>query len=150
MAQLDTAKTVVTEEIERLEHHSDTAFNSVNRLFEELAELLEKKRLEMISEVRRRKTEKVRVLEEQLQQIQSEKSGVATDLTSCKSNYLELRLREARIRDLNAKLEAIRSGQVWSHFTAETFSLFPGNFPSRGRILTWSLRGVRDCQPLTF
>ena len=108
MAQLDTAKTVVTEEIERLEQHSDTAFNSVNRLFEELAELLEKKRVEMISEVRRRKTEKVRALEEQLQQIQSEKSGVATELTSCKSNYLELRLREARLCDLTAKLETIR------------------------------------------
>ena len=142
MAQLDTAKTVVTEEMERLEQHSDTAFNSVNRLFEELAELLEKKRVEMISEVRRRKTEKVRVLEEQLLQIQSEKCGVASELTSAKSNYLELRLREARICDLNAKLESIRSGPgLTSHFTAGTFSFFPENFPIRERIRTWSLRG---------
>ena len=135
MAQLDTAKTVVTEEIERLEHHSDTAFNSVNRLFEELAELLEKKRLEMISEVRRRKTEKVRVLEEQLQQIQSEKSGVATDLTSCKSNYLELRLREARIRDLNAKLETIRSGQVCLTSLPKHSVCFQETFRAAGEFL---------------
>lgn len=107
-AKLDTAKTVVTEEIERLEQHSDTAFNSVNRLFEELGEQLEKARLEMISEVRRRRTEKVGVLEQQLQQIQAEKASVATELTSSKSNYLELRLREARLCDLTAKLETIR------------------------------------------
>ena len=108
MTQLDTAKTVVTEEMERLEQHSDTAFNSVNRLFEELAEVMEKKRMEMISEVRRRKTEKVRVLEQQLEQIQSEKCWVATELSSSKSPHLQLRLREGRISDLNAKLESIR------------------------------------------
>ena len=130
------------EELERLEQHGDTAFNSVNRLFEELAELLEKKRLEVISEVRRRKTEKMRVLEHQLDQIQTEKAGLATELTSSRSNHLELRLREARICDLNAKLESIRSGPgLTSHFTAGTFSFFPENFPIRERIRTWSLRG---------
>ena len=135
MAQLDTAKTVVTEEIERLEQHSDTAFNSVNRLFEELAEVLEKKRLEMISEVRRRKTEKVRVLEDQLRQIQSEKSGVATELTSSKSNYLELGLREARLCDLNTKLERIRWALVWSDFTAKHSASFQTTFRAAGEFL---------------
>ena len=94
--------------MERLEAHSDTAFNSVNRLFEELAEALEKQMLEVMSEVRRRKTEKERVLEQQLGQIQSEKSWVAAQLSSSKSNYLEPRLREGRISELNAKLESIR------------------------------------------
>ena len=43
------ANNIVTEEIDRLEHLSDAAFNSVNRLFEELGEILEKKRLEMLT-----------------------------------------------------------------------------------------------------
>ena len=97
------------EELERLEQHGDTAFNSVNRLFEELAELLEKKRLEVISEVRRRKTEKVRVLEQQLDQIQSEKSWLAAELSASKARSLHLRQRDGRVvSQLTAKLESIR------------------------------------------
>ena len=137
--KLDTARTVVTEEMERLELHSDTAFNSVNRLFEELGEAVEKARLEMISEVRRRKTEKLRVLQHQLDQIQSERSGLAAPLQSSRS------LVEARVSDLNVKLETIRSGQVRSAFTVETFIFFPENFPSRERIPTWSLRERAPC-----
>ena len=99
----------MTEEMERLEANSDTAFNSVNRLFEELAELLEKKRLEVISEVRRRKTEKVRVLEQQLDQIQSEKSWLAAELSASKARSLHLRQRDGRVvSQLTAKLESIR------------------------------------------
>ena len=50
--QLNAANAIVGEEIDRLENLSDAAFNSVNRLFEELGEILEKKRQEMIADVR--------------------------------------------------------------------------------------------------
>ena len=82
----------MTEELERLDRLSDSAHNSVNRLFEELAEVLEKKRLEVISDVKRRRTEKRRVLEQQLTQIQSQRSSVGTDLTSLKSENLHLKV----------------------------------------------------------
>ena len=64
---------MVNEEIDRLEHLADAAFNSVNRLFEELGDIMEKKRIEVIGDVRRRKDEKKHVLEQQLKQIEAEK-----------------------------------------------------------------------------
>ena len=104
--QLNNATAIVNEEIDRLEHLSDAAFNSVNRLFEEISETLEKKRLEMISDVRRRKEEKKNVLEEQLKDIEAERSDINTNLTSIK--HLELANVTQRINDLNQKLDCIR------------------------------------------
>lgn len=104
--QLNNATAIVNEEIDRLEHLSDAAFNSVNRLFEEISETLEKKRLEMISDVRRRKEEKKKVLEEQLKDIEAERSDINTNLTSIK--HLELANVTQRINDLNQKLDCIR------------------------------------------
>ena len=93
--QLDSAELAVTEELKRLDQLTGTACNSVNRLFEELAEVLEKKRLEMISDVRRRRTEKSQVLEQQLKQIQSQRSHLATDLSGAKSNNLDMKVRHS-------------------------------------------------------
>ena len=104
--QLNNATAIVNEEIDRLEYLSDAAFNSVNRLFEEISETLEKKRLEMISDVRRRKEEKKNVLEEQLKDIEAERSDINTNLTSIK--HLELANVTQRINDLNQKLDCIR------------------------------------------
>ena len=83
----------VSEELERLEQLTNTAYNSVNRLFEELAEVLEKKRLEVISDVRRRRTEKRQALEKQREQILVEKSSVAAELTAAKCPSLDLKVR---------------------------------------------------------
>ena len=100
------ANNIVTEEIDRLEHLSDAAYNSVNRLFEELGEILEKKRLEMIADVRRRKNEKRKVLEQQLAEIESQKSDINTNLSSVK--HMELSFVTNRITELNSKLDCIR------------------------------------------
>jgi len=103
--KLTGANNIVTEEIDRLEHLSDAAFNSVNRLFEELGEILEKKRLEMIADVRRRKNEKRKVLEQQLAEIESQKSDINTNLSSVK--HMELSFVTNRITELNSKLDCI-------------------------------------------
>ena len=89
-----------------MEHLSDAAFNSVNRLFEELGEILEKKRLEIMSDVRRRKEEKKMVLQQQLKQIEAESNNVSTQSLSTKQ--MELLHLPTRIQDLNSKLEHLR------------------------------------------
>ena len=105
--QLSTANAIVNEEIERLENLSDAAFNSVNRLFEELGEIVEKKRLEMIADVRRRKNEKRKVLEQQLKEIEAQKSDININLSAIK--HLDLQNVSLKIADLNSKLDCIRS-----------------------------------------
>ena len=98
------ANNIVTEEIDRLEHLSDAALNSVNRLFEELGEILEKKRLEMIADVRRRKNEKRKVLEQQLAEIESQNS----DFKVASLKQMELSGVTNKIADLNLQLERTR------------------------------------------
>ena len=98
------ANNIVTEEIDRLEHLSDAALNSVNRLFEELGEILEKKRLEMIADVRRRKNEKRKVLEQQLAEIESQNS----DFKVASLKQMELSGVTNKIANLNLQLERTR------------------------------------------
>ena len=149
--QLDSAELAVTEELKRLDQLTGTACNSVNRLFEELAEVLEKKRLEMISDVRRRRTEKSQVLEQQLKQIQSQRSHLATDLSGAKSNNLDMKVRWRHPHYPHVKLIIIRmcrvrsvsstpgwtvSGREGSNITRSHSHPFLANFPSRERTPT--------------
>ena len=104
--KLHSASTIVKEELDRLEHLSDAAFNSVNRLFEELGEILEKKRLEIMSDVRRRKEEKKMVLQQQLKEIEAESNDLSGQSLSTKQ--MELLQLPSRIQDLNSKLDCLR------------------------------------------
>ena len=148
---MDSAELAVTEELKRLDQLTGTACNSVNRLFEELAEVLEKKRLEMISDVRRRRTEKSQVLEQQLKQIQSQRSHLATDLSGTKSNNLDMKVRRRHSHNPHVKLIIIRmcrvrsvsstpgwtvSGREGSNITRSHSQPFLANFPSRERTPT--------------
>jgi len=105
-SKLNAADSIVNEEIDRLEHLADAAFNSVNRLFEELGDVMEKKRIEVIADVRRRKDEKKHVLEQQLKEIEAEKSDVQTNITTIK-HQVDVKNVTTRIGELNSKLEAI-------------------------------------------
>ena len=141
----------MTEELKRLDQLTGTACNSVNRLFEELAEVLEKKRLEMISDVRRRRTEKSQVLEQQLKQIQSQRSHLATDLSGAKSNNLDMKVRHShnrhvkliiirmcRVRSVSSTPGWTVSGREGSNITRSHSHSFLANFPSRERTPTSS------------
>ena len=54
-----------------LDHSADNSFASVNDLFEEVIAAVQKRRLEVLGEVKAKKDEKRKVLEEQLKLIQS-------------------------------------------------------------------------------
>ena len=98
---------IVKEELGRLEQLSDAAFNSVNRFFEEVGEVLEKKRLDLVAEVRRKREDKMRVLEHQLKEIEAERSEVRTQAAA--AQHLDTGHSVAqRITDLNTKLDCIR------------------------------------------
>ena len=108
-AKLNTASEVVTEEIHRLDHSADTSFAAVNDLFEEIIASVQKRRLEVLGEVKAKKDEKRKVLEEQLKMIQTEKKEVECEVESLEQQ-VEVRNITKKISELNCKMDRI--GQV--------------------------------------
>jgi hypothetical protein len=71
---------VVTAEMHRLDHNADASFEAVNALFAEVMAAVERRREEVVAEVKRKKDEKRKVLEEQLKIIHTEKAQVDKDV----------------------------------------------------------------------
>jgi len=104
--KLDTANTTVTEEIHKLDHRGDEAYTEVGTLFDEVIEAVERRREEVLLEVKKRKDEKKKVLEEQLKIIQTEKADVDGDVEKMK-HQVEVRNITKKIGDLNKKLDMV-------------------------------------------
>ena len=104
--QLTTANDVVLEEMHRLDHSADDSFSSVNKLFDEVIDAVEKRRIEILAEVKLTKDTKKKVLEEQLQIIQKEKLEVESEVESLEQQ-VEVRNITKKISDLNSKLDTI-------------------------------------------
>ena len=90
----------------RLDHSADDSFASVNKLFEEVIDAVEKRRVEVLAEVKAKKDEKRKVLEEQLQIIQKEKLDVDSEVEELQQQ-VEVRNITKKISDLNCKLDTI-------------------------------------------
>ena len=78
--QLNEANDIVNTEIHRLDHRADDAFETVNAQFQAILDGVEKTRQEVLSDIKRKKEEKKKILEEQLNIIQSEKNKVDADV----------------------------------------------------------------------
>ena len=89
-----------------LDHSADNSFASVNDLFEEVIAAVQKRRLEVLGEVKAKKDEKRKVLEEQLKLIQSEKKEVECEVESLQQQ-VEVRNITKKISELNSKLDTI-------------------------------------------
>lgn len=105
-SKLNTAADVVTAEMHRLDHNADQSFNVVNQLFQEVAESVERRRDQVLSDVKRKKDEKKKVLEEQLKIIQTEKLQVDKDVQAMK-HQVEVRNITKKISQLNTKLDSV-------------------------------------------
>ena len=106
-AKLNTATDVVTEEMHRLDHSADDSFAAVDALFEDVAASVQKRRLEVLGEVKAKKDEKRKVLEEQLKLIQMEKKEVECEVESLQQQEVEVRNITKRISELNHKMDTI-------------------------------------------
>ena len=105
-ARLNTASEVVTKEMHQLDHSADDSFASVNAVFEEVLEAVQKRRQEVLGEVKAKKDEKRKVLEEQLKIIQTEKKEVECEVESLQQQ-VEVRNITKKISELNSKLDTI-------------------------------------------
>jgi len=104
--KLDTAYDNVTKEIHKLDHRGDAAYDEVRVIFDEVVKAVEKRREEVLLEVKRKKDDKKKVLEEQLKIIATEKVEVDSDVQKMK-HQVEVRNITKKISELNNKLDAV-------------------------------------------
>lgn len=105
-AKLNEASEIVNAEIHRLDHNADSAFETVNSRFQAALDAVEQKRQEVLGEVKLRRDEKRKVLDEQLNIIQAEKRKVDTDVQTMQ-HQVEVRNITKKISDLNCKLDTV-------------------------------------------
>jgi len=105
-AKLDEASEIVKDEIHRLDHNADDAFEKINVQFQAILDGVERARQAVLNEAKRSKDEKRKVLDEQLNIIQSEKTKVASEVKSMQ-NQVEVRNITKKISDLNCKLDTV-------------------------------------------
>ena len=89
-----------------MDHRGDAAYDEVKDIFDEVLKAVEKRREEVLLEVKRKKDDKKRVLEEQLKIIATEKVEVDSDVEKMK-HQVEVRNITKKISELNNKLDAV-------------------------------------------
>ena len=67
------------EEIHKLDHSADDSFTSVNVIFDDVIAAVEKRRSEYLSQVKLKKDEKKKILEDQLETIEKEKNLIDSE-----------------------------------------------------------------------
>eukprot|EP00095_Tigriopus_kingsejongensis_P011158 maker-scaffold259_size234575-snap-gene-1.18 protein:Tk11158 transcript:maker-scaffold259_size234575-snap-gene-1.18-mRNA-1 annotation:"tripartite motif-containing protein 3" len=105
-AKLNEANDVVHEEIHQLDHNTDTAFEAINSHFQNVLDSIEKKRQDVLANVKITRDEKKKVLEDQQQIIQAEKCKVDSDVQAMRQQ-VEVRNITKKISDLNCKLDTV-------------------------------------------
>ncbi|XP_013385900.1 tripartite motif-containing protein 2-like [Lingula anatina] len=101
---LNTACDNVGAETHKLEHTYERTIDAVNRSFQDLIGLLDKRRQEVLQMVKKVHDEKKRVLQEQLDIIQAEKEQVQSECQGLQYQ-IEVRNITKKISDLNEKLD---------------------------------------------
>uniref|UniRef100_A0A6A7G0L1 Tripartite motif-containing protein 3 n=1 Tax=Hirondellea gigas TaxID=1518452 RepID=A0A6A7G0L1_9CRUS len=106
-SKLNSASEAVTTELHRLEHSVDAAFEEVNRSFEALTELVELRRLEVVAAVEAIRERKRSVLQEQLELVETERSGVEGQCEGLQYQ-VEVRNITQKISLLNTKIDSLQ------------------------------------------
>ena len=90
----------------RLDHNADSAFEKVNARFQAALDAIESKRQDVLSEVKRKRDDKKKVLEDQINIIKAEKSKVDSDVQAMQ-HQVEVRNITKKISELNCKLDMV-------------------------------------------
>ena len=104
MKNLNNAGDAVSAEIQRLDSNAEQCLDAVSATFQDLINLLDRRRLDVIEMVQTVRDDKRRVLEEQLSIIDGEKQKVQDDCDGLQ-HQIEVRNITKKISDLNEKLD---------------------------------------------
>ena len=104
MKNLTGAGEVVSKEIQSLDVNAEKCLDSVSVTFQDMINLLERRRLDVIDMVKKVRDEKKQVLDEQLSIIDGEKAKVQVDCQGLQ-HQIEVRNITKKISDLNEKLD---------------------------------------------
>jgi tripartite motif-containing protein 2/3 len=106
--KLNDAADNVLNEMRKLDQNSDHAFEDINRTFQEIINIVDRRRQELLSYAKKIREDKRNVLREQLNIIETEKAKVETEC--CGLQYqVEVRNISKKINDLNEKLDSVNT-----------------------------------------
>ncbi len=104
--QLTEANKIIGEEIHKLDHNADDAFEAVNNRYQDILDTVEKKRQEALQQIREKRDEKKKVLEDQLQTIQNERKAIDADVQASQQQ-VDVKSITKAIAELNDKVNTV-------------------------------------------
>lgn len=138
-AKLDEAQEHVQSEMRKLEQNADHAFEDINRTFQEIINVVDRRRQELLGHAKKIREDKRSVLEEQLKLIQNEKNRVEEEMSGLQYQ-VEVKNISKRINELSQQIDAVSGLRdprencfiryEHSHDTVETIQQAVGEFGS--------------------
>lgn len=106
--KLNEAADNVLNEMRKLDQNSEHSFEDINRTFQEIINVVDRRRQELLSFAKKIREDKRNVLSEQLNIIETEKAKIETEC--CGLQYqVEVRNISKKISDLNQKLDSVNT-----------------------------------------
>lgn len=104
--KLDESAQNVLNEMQKLDQNSELVFEDINRIFQEIINVIDDRRHKLINSVKKIREDKRAALREQLNEIEKEKSKLESQCSGFKCQ-VEVRNISKKINDLKEKLETI-------------------------------------------
>ena len=108
ISKLNESAQNVLNEMQKLDQNSELAFEDINRTFQEIINIVDKRRQELLNNAKKIREDKRSVLREQLNAIEIEKSILESESSGFKYQ-VEVRNISKKINDLKDKLESINT-----------------------------------------
>ncbi|KAJ6221256.1 hypothetical protein RDWZM_007068 [Blomia tropicalis] len=106
ISKLNESAQNVLNEMQKLDQNSELAFEDINRTFQEIINIVDKRRQELLNHAKKIREDKRSVLREQLSSIEMEKTKLESDCSGFKYQ-VEVRNISKKINDLKEKLDSI-------------------------------------------
>lgn len=108
IGKLNESAQNVLNEMQKLDQNSELAFEDINRTFQEIINIVDKRRQELLNTAKKIREDKRSILREQLNAIELEKSRLESDCSGFKYQ-VEVRNISKKINGLKEKLDSINT-----------------------------------------
>lgn len=108
IAKLNEAHDNVRNEMRKLDQNCDHAYEDINRTFQEIINIVDRRRTELLALTKKIREDKNNVLEDQLKLIETEKAKVEDEINSLQFHQ-EVKNITKKINDLGEKIDSVNS-----------------------------------------